>query len=71
MGIPNNLLYLQVFESYTLRQWSQPFCSCGPVNAWQFSEARCQAKFLTSRHVHMHKVIFYISAFQTFSAMAH
>jgi len=23
--------------------------------------ARCQAKFLTSRHVHMHRVIFYVS----------
>jgi len=27
MGVQNNILYLQqVFERYTLRQWSQHFC---------------------------------------------
>jgi len=41
MSVPNNLLYLQqVFERYTLKQWSQPFCNRGSVNASQFYMAR-------------------------------
>jgi len=37
VGVPHNLLYLQeVFESYTLKQWSPILCNRGPVNAWQF-----------------------------------
>jgi len=34
VGVPHNLLYLQeVFESYTLKQWSPILCNRGPVNA--------------------------------------
>jgi len=29
-----------MFERYTIRQWSQPFCNRGPVNAWQFYRGR-------------------------------
>jgi len=62
MGAPNNLLYLQqVFERYTLAVVPNPFVTADWSMLGNFTPARCQAKFLTSCHVRVHKVLFYIS----------